>query len=111
MCEVVVIAAQDPELIKQFFVLGEPVHPRLVDAGGVCDHETVTPVGLGFSGVELGRSTHHQPWHISDRDASAASDRDRERPDRAGLVDHQSGNAVLTGPVQQRLQGGLVVHH
>ena len=29
--------------------------------------------------------------------------------DRAGLVDHQPGGAVLAGPVQQRLQGGLVV--
>jgi hypothetical protein len=53
MREVIVVAAEDPELLEQFLVLREPVHAGSVDPGGVGDHEAVAPVGLRLAGVEL----------------------------------------------------------
>jgi hypothetical protein len=51
--EIVVVATEDAELLEQLVALGEPVHLRLMDAGGIGDHEAVTPVGLRFTGIQL----------------------------------------------------------
>jgi hypothetical protein len=41
----------------------------------------------------------------------SACELDRERPDRAGLVDHQRRLTVLGRPLEERFECGLVVAH
>jgi hypothetical protein len=109
MSEVVVAAAEHAQLLEQLVVVDEPMHARLVDAGGIGDHEAVAPVGLRVTRVQLRGATHHQPGHVGNRDGAAARDRDGKRADRAGLIDHE--RCVLAGGIQQPLDRLLVVTH
>ena len=49
--EVVVVAAEHAQLLQEMVAGGEPMHPCLVDAGGVGDHEAVAPIGLRLTGI------------------------------------------------------------
>jgi hypothetical protein len=107
--EVVVVAAQHAQPLERLVVDLEPMQPACVGARGVRQHEAVAAVGLGLARVELGGAAHHQPRHVGDRHPAPARDQDRQRPDRARLVDHQRTLPALAGPVEQPLDRRLVV--
>ena len=108
--QVDVETVEDPEAFEELVGAGiEPVHLFASGPAGIGDHVGVAFVGLGLARIQVGGPAHHQPRHVRHRQLSASSHGQGELSDRAGLVDHQSGRAVLGGPVQQRLQGGLVV--
>ena len=108
--QVDVEAVEDPQLAEQLVGAGvEPVDLLAPGAGGIGEHVGVAAVGLGLARVQVGGAAHHQARHIGHRRAPPGGDRQGELGDRAGLVDHQPRRAVPGGPVQQRLQVGLVV--
>jgi hypothetical protein len=51
--EVVVVAAEDTQLVQDVVAGGQPVQAGLVDPCGVGDHEAVAAIGLRLTRIEL----------------------------------------------------------
>jgi len=107
--QVIVVAANHAQPLERLVVALEPVQPPRVGARGVRQHEAVAAVGLRLPGVVLRGAAHDQPRHLGDRHPAPARDADRQRADRARLVDHQCAPPDLAGTVEQPLDLGLVV--
>jgi hypothetical protein len=59
------------------------------------DDERVPCAGFRFAGVLVRDPAHRQPGQVSDGDTGGLGDRDRQRTDRRGLVNHEQDTAVL----------------
>jgi hypothetical protein len=51
--EIVVVAAEHAQFLKELVAVDKPMHAGLVDTGGVGDHEAVAPIGLRLARVQL----------------------------------------------------------
>jgi hypothetical protein len=73
----------------------------------VGDHEGVAGVGLGLPGMQIRDPAHRQPRQIRHLNAHRLGHRDRQRPDRGRLINHDqqpsTSGEVSEHPPQRRL--------
>jgi hypothetical protein len=93
--EVVVVASQYREFGEGLVVAADAAQGVGHGARGVGDDVGVAGISLGLTRVQVSDSAHRQPGQVGHLDTELASDRDRERADRSGLVDHDQHPAVL----------------
>ncbi len=79
----------------------------LADGAGNCRTSPVAWKAGAAAGVAVGDAAHGQAGQIGDLVPGGAGDRDRQRPDRGGLVDYDQQRPVLGEFVEQGLQFGF----
>jgi hypothetical protein len=89
----------------------QPVHLPAPGPAGIGQHVSIPPVALGFAGIQVSGAAHRQAGHVRNRRAPPCRHGEGELGDRAPLAGHQPQRAMPGGPVQQRLQGRLIVDH
>jgi hypothetical protein len=107
--KVVVVADQHVEFGQG--VVADIDAPQSVrqGSGGVGDDERVTGVGFGVARIQVGNAAHREPGQIGDIVAAGPGDRDRQRTDRGGLVDHDQHRSVRREFLEHRSQPWLAV--
>jgi hypothetical protein len=99
--EVVVVADQHLQLGQSLVAGIDAAQGVRQGAGSVCDDVGVAGVGLGGAGMQVGQAAHGQPGQVSHLMPAGAGDRDRQRTDRGGLVDHDE-DATVAGQLGEQ---------
>jgi hypothetical protein len=107
--QVVVEADEDLQLSEGLVAGVDPAQRMRQGTGGVSDDEGITCVCLGVPGVDVGEPAHRQAGKAGHLAAAGAGHRDRQRPDRGGLVNDDQDPAVLAELGEQGPQALLVV--
>jgi hypothetical protein len=89
--QVVVEPDEDFQLSEGLVAGVDPAQRVRQGPGGVGDDEGVAGVCLGVPGVDAGEPPHRQAGQVGHLAAAGAGHRDRQRPDRAFVIDAFAG--------------------
>ena len=107
--QVVVEPDQNLELGQRFLADVDSAQRMRNGPGRVGDHIRVAGVGLGRPRVQIGDPAHRQTGQVGHREPHGTGDRDRQRADRVGLVDHDQHPSVFSQTTEQVPQPVLVL--